>query len=97
MLASMTIRIQVLEDRAVIQPHKPHIDAGRFEQAQLVCVGRLAIDAQQATDPKPQPRRCQRAVGRRAAKSPATRIVRSQIPRRGTYYHHVRAVARVVG
>jgi hypothetical protein len=81
----------------VIQPHKPHIDAGRFEQAQLVCVGRLAIDAQQATDPKPQPRRCQRAVGRRAAKSPATLIVRDQISRRSTYYHNVKPTARAVG
>ena len=93
----MAIRLDVLEDRAVVQPHEPQLDAGRPEQAQLDRLGRLAIDAQQAADTKPQPSRSQRAVGRRAAKSPATRIVRGQISRRSTYYHHVRAVARVVG
>jgi hypothetical protein len=81
----------------VVQPHKPQLDAGRSEQAQLVCIDRLAIDAQQTTDPKPQPRRCQRAVGRSAAKSPATLIVRGQVSRRGTYYHNVKPMARVVG
>jgi hypothetical protein len=81
----------------VVQPHQPQLYAGRPQQLQFDRHGSLVIDAQQAADTEPQASCRQRAVGRRAAKSPATRIVRSQIPRRGTYYHHVRAVARVVG
>jgi len=96
-LTATAIDIDILEDRATSQRQQPQINSGRSEQAQLLCADRLAIDAQQATDPKPQPRRCQRAVGRSAAKSPATLIVRGQVSRRGTHHHNVKPIARVVG
>jgi 4'-phosphopantetheinyl transferase EntD len=71
--------IEILEDRSAVQPREPQIDAGLPEQVQFGRPGSQAIDAQQATHLKSKPRQRKRAVSRRAAESPATRIVSGEI------------------
>ena len=92
----MAVRVEVFEDRASFQPRKLQLDASGPEQPQLSCLGCLSIDAQEATDTKPQTSRGKRAVRGRAAESPATRIVGGQVSRRGTNHHQIKAGTQVV-
>jgi hypothetical protein len=88
--------MQILENWTAPQLHESQIDAGSPEQAQFGRFCGFFVDTQQAPDAQTKARRRKRAIRRRTAESPASRIIRSQIARGGTHDHKFGRVFRYV-
>ncbi len=90
----MAVCLEVLEDRSSIQPDPAQVDSGVLKQRKFIGVRSERIDAQQAAHPQAESRHRERAVGRRAAQPPTSRIVVRKISRSRTDHNDLDATAQ---